>query len=53
MLDNILSPPAVIRRLKFVSPIEESKPTRKRKRKLISDTQTELVSYVYMLQLGS
>ena len=46
MLDSILSPPAVIRRLKFPSPKEESKATYKQKRKQINDAQTELVSYV-------
>ena len=57
MLDNTLSPPAVIRRLNFSSPEGESKPSRKQRRKLINDAQTELVSYVYiatyMLQLDN
>lgn len=48
MLVNILSPPAVIRRLKFPPPEGESKATRKRRRKLINDAQTKLVSYVYI-----
>ena len=42
MLDNILNPPAVVRRLNF----SEEKATRRRKRKLINVTPTELVSYM-------
>jgi len=56
MVNLILSPPAVIRKLNFSSPLhpngegekETKKKARKRKRKLINETQTKPVSYSYM-----
>ena len=57
MIDMILSPPAVIRKLIFPSPViqndEGGKETKKKickqKRKLINLAQTKPVSYSYMV----
>ena len=57
MIDMILSPPAVVRKLIFPSLViqnneggkETKKTICKRKRKLINVAQTKLVSYSYMV----